>query len=171
MNSLSRNSTNTPHGRMESTVSLLSSRTCCGYGSVLLCATLPFLRARTFFEGKERRGERYDAMGTFLREDGGNGRTRNRHFTGRGERRERSVTRGEKQERRKETRYLFCAVIRRAINLENTDAGQELSDSFLIATERTEYNSIFYFDFISPSRAVYLLDIIFSEVFLFEDEK
>lgn len=78
------------------------------------------------------------------------------------------MTRGEKQERRKETRYLFYAVIRRAINLENTDAGQELSDSFLIATERMEYNSIFYFDFISR---VYLLDIIFSEVFLFEDEK
>lgn len=110
-------------------------------------------------EGKERRKERRD--GDVPSRDGGNGRTRNRHFTGRGERRERSVTRGEKQERRKETRYLFYAVIRRAINLENTDAGQELSDSFLIATERTEYNSIFYLDSISPSRACILLDIIF----------
>jgi len=81
------------------------------------------------FEGKKRRDERNDAMGDVPCERWRE-RTRNHHFTGRGERRERFVTRGEKQERRKETRYLFYAVIRCAINLGNTDAGQEPSDSF-----------------------------------------
>lgn len=47
------------------------------------------------------------------------------------------MTRGEKQERRKETRYLFYAVIRCAINLANIDAGQELPNSFLIIIRRS----------------------------------
>lgn len=44
------------------------------------------------------------------------------NFTGRGEQRGRSVTRGEKQERRKETRCLLYAAIRCAINPGNIDA-------------------------------------------------
>lgn len=54
------------------------------------------------------------------------------NFTERGEQRGRSVTRGEKQERRKETRCLLYAAIRCAINPRNIDIGQELSGGFLI---------------------------------------
>lgn len=91
---------------------------------------LSFLRAPAFSKGGK--GE---ANGTLRRgrssRDGGSGRTPGTvNFTEREEQRGISVTRGEKRERRKETRCLLYAAICCAINPRNTDTGQELSGIF-----------------------------------------
>lgn len=134
-------------GGIKNTVSLLFhrfSRTYYENGLRSALDTTVSALARVFSKGRKGEAKGTTRRGRSLR-DGGNGRTRNRHFTGRGERRERSVTRGEKQERRKETRYLFYVVICCAINLGNIDARQELTvGQFLIVIEGTKNINIKY---------------------------